>query len=46
MLRRFRVPARGSTFVGQPVDGPLLVDETSGVPADPAGRFCPVPRAA
>lgn len=31
-LRRFRVPAFGTTFAGQRVTGPLLIDETSGVP--------------
>ncbi|WP_166395496.1 alkaline phosphatase D family protein [Rubrobacter marinus] len=42
VLRRFRVPARGSTFAGQPVTGPLLVDETTGVPV-PIPADAPVP---
>lgn len=42
VLRRFRVPASGSTFAGQTVDGPLLVDETSGVPV-PIPPDAPVP---
>ncbi|MDP9456195.1 MAG: class A beta-lactamase-related serine hydrolase [Actinomycetota bacterium] len=42
VLRRFRVPAQGSTFAGQPVTGPLLVDETGGVPV-PIPSDAPVP---
>ena len=32
VLRKFRVPARGTTFAGQRIDEPLIFDETSGVP--------------
>ena len=32
VLRKFRVPARGTTFAGLQIDEPLIFDETSGVP--------------
>ncbi len=32
VLRRFRVPARGTTFAGAPITEPLIFDETTGAP--------------
>ena len=32
VLRRFRVPAFGTTFAGQTIDEPIIFDETNGVP--------------
>jgi hypothetical protein len=32
VLRKFRVPARGTTFAGLQIDEPLIFGETSGVP--------------
>ena len=32
VLRKFRVPAFGTTFAGQAINEPLIFDETSGVP--------------